>query len=450
MYSSDDARSGEQPLRQPAAAADSPAAATDSSAALNRLRSIARLRTADAGAYGVSREELERLKDVVDENLRKYHRHYDDDDDGPPPRSTGRKRPHVDPYIGQILDGLNGERHADGEISRRPTQQRPQMLPVRRKIIRHTVLAGPSNANRRMYGGVDGSSRIEWTSPWADYFPILINDPFQSVMNSFSEIIEYGPAADICRHGTALTATATAGDADRPDGSSRLKRSRRHATDEEKGLLRPSRPNQAAATTTEQPKLHWGGERPAAGEHNGDTGPQIKRLVVRRGGVAIAGPGGIATAGTGGTAIVGPGGTAYSTKDTASAGSSDVPAAGVSMAGYGPYVMQRGPPPPPPPGPYATYPYNGYADGGGTAVLSSDGVTYTFPVPSRGLTAAGTGSGGPSAPHAGRQISLPDGAKLIATGPIVYYNPQPAKRSRKGKKLSPRDRKRGSAVGARR
>lgn len=462
MYSSDDNLPSEQPQRQPSTTADSPTTAADSSTALNRLRSIARLRTADAGAYGMSREELEELKDVVDENLRKYHRHYDD---GGLPRPAGKKRPHVDPYIGQILDELNGERHTDGygEMFRRTTQQRPQTLPVRRKIIRHTVFAGPSNSNRRMYGGsVDGSSRIEWTSPWADYFPILINDPFQSVMNSFSEIIEYGPAADICRHATALTTAAAAagdGDVDKPDGSRklRLKRSRRHATtDEEKGLLRPLRPNHTAAaaamTTTEQPKLHWGGERPVAGEHNGDMGPQIKRLVVRRGGVAIAGPGGIATAGTGGTAIVGPGGTAYSTKDTASAGSSDAPAAGVSMAGYGPHVIQRSPPPPPPPGLFATHPYNAYgtvADGG-TAVLSSDGVTYTFPVPSRGLTAAGTVNG-PTASHtgpAGRQISLPDGAKLIATGPIVYYNPEPKKRSRKGRKLSSHDRKSASAVGA--
>jgi hypothetical protein len=50
-----------------------------------------------------------------------------------------------------------------------------------------------------------------------------------------------------------------------------------------------------------------------ASSRNGreNSGPQIMRLKVRKGGVAIAGPGGIATAGAGGTAIVGPGGTAY-------------------------------------------------------------------------------------------------------------------------------------------
>lgn len=36
----------------------------------------------------------------------------------------------------------------------------------------------------------------------------------------------------------------------------------------------------------------------------------IQRLRVREGGIAIAGPGGVATAGSGGTAIVGPGGIA--------------------------------------------------------------------------------------------------------------------------------------------
>lgn len=415
----------------------------------------------------ISREELEALKELLDKNLLRYQSY-----DG---HSASGRRPN-EPYIGQILHSLNGELHQnnnnhyyDGSmlVQRQPNQYQ---VPIRRKIIRHAVFATPlsggvgSSGANRVYGG-DGSSRIEWSSPWADYFPILIKDPFQTMMNSISEIIEYGPAADICRHTTAasgddggeagrLNGVRDIGTRIRPDS---LKRSRRNtAEDDEKGVLnhvRPFRPHHAGTTTTtttEQPKVYrWGAPDKPVGEHNGDTGPQIKRLVVRRGGVAIAGPGGIATAGSGGTAIVGPGGSAYSTKDSASGATSDVQAAaqlpGISMAGYGPHTVQV------PPGYFAAYPqpHGGYARStGGTAVLSSDGVTYTFPVPSRGLTTTAT-SGEPSyAASTARQINLPDGAKLIATGPIVYYNPERRKRSRKGRKSSssagPNATKRGS------
>jgi len=218
-------------------------------------------------------------------------------------------------------------------------------------------------------------------------------------------------------------------------------------SEEEKGaLLNHVRPFKHTTTTTTTPSepsklFGWSPDREAT-EHNGDTGPQIKRLVVRRGGVAIAGPGGIATAGSGGTAIVGPGGSAYSNKHTAAGSSADVPvpAGGISMAGHGPQMVQA------PTGYSAPYPMqnNGFArsfdagaGAGGTAYLSTDGVAYTFPTPSRGLTVSQRRrSGGDS-----REISLPDGAKLIATGPIVYYNPEPSvrKKSRKNKKSAKHD-----------
>ncbi|KAJ8930695.1 hypothetical protein NQ314_016460 [Rhamnusium bicolor] len=49
---------------------------------------------------------------------------------------------------------------------------------------------------------------------------------------------------------------------------------------------------------------------------NTGSGIFIHKLKVRKGGVAIAGPGGIATAGSGGTAIVGPNGVAYTHPDS--------------------------------------------------------------------------------------------------------------------------------------
>ncbi|XP_025416192.1 uncharacterized protein LOC112687608 isoform X2 [Sipha flava] len=456
---------------------------TESSTAenvLDRLKSLARLRMADtqrpsAATDTFSREELEALRELLDRNLRKYQ-NYD------AYSANGRKRPANDPYTGQIVqkpqntghqsvtgnrqdghDHSNNNENGDDEMKRVESQQ----MPIRRKIIRRTVFAMPlgrsgvGNDMNRLYGGdADDLGRINWSSPWADYFPILIKDPLQTMMNSFSEIIEYGPAADICKRaeptGGSGRGARTSRSAVRP---ATLKRSRRNtgsAAVEEKGVLnhvRPYKPHgHHTSTTTEAPKLyHWTTDRQAA-EHNGDMGPQIKRLVVRRGGVAIAGPGGIATAGSGGTAIVGPGGSAYSSKDTASGATADAQQpSGISMAGHGPQMVQA------PLGYYAPYPqqqqqYNGgfgrSVDGGGTAVLSADGATYTFPAASRGLTAAGrwTGGDGDARPYAAstaREIVLPDGAKLIATGPIVYYNPEPLsrKKSRKGKKGGAKSRR---------
>lgn len=489
---------------------------------LTRLKSIAHLRTADMKKPTVdtmTREELEALRDLLDKNLQKYQNYNE---------HSFRKRPN-DPYIGQILQNLNGDRQSDGDgyhnhnhnhNNMMVEQQQYRQMPVRRKIIRHTVFASPlggaggdGNSNRVMYGNGDMVSRIDWSSPFAEYFPILIKDPFQTMMNSFSEIIEYGPAADICRHATRggsdedlnrlddgaagndVRKSRMPGDGTRmseADGTgpeSRLRRSRRNTgaatgassaavvggSEDGKGVLshvRPLRPHLlhgSTTSTTEQPKHYWVPDKSAA-EHNGDTGPQIKRLVVRRCGVAIAGPGGIATAGSGGTAIVGPGGSAYSSKDTASGATSDSApiSPGVSMAGYGPQVMQA------PQGYFAGYPHGGFgrsAGGravgtGGTAVLSSDGVAYTFPVPSRGLTVTGGRPTDrrndrdikPYASSSAREITLPDGAKLIATGPIVYYNPEPSspatvvvqrKKWRKGKKSSSLSKKRRGINGRR-
>lgn len=469
MYSRDDADVGAQ--RE----------STTENAPLNRLKSIARLRMAETprSSDAMSREELlEAVRELLEKNLRMYQDDHGDDERS---AAAGRRRGPSDPYIGQILHDLNGSSNDDdddrehyyhdgsGGFVRRRSNQQHLRVPIRRKIVRHAVFATPlqsgGNAIRQAYA--DGPSRIEWSSPWADYFPILIKDPFQTMVNSISEIIEYGPAADICR----LRAAGGGGDdvADGPDGSVRgpsrvsggpedtRRRSRRNvAADEEKGVLnrvKPFRPHHGTltTTTTDSPNAYrWGGSGnpdKAVGEHNGDTGPQIKRLVVRRGGVAIAGPGGIATAGSGGTAIVGPGGTAYSTKSSAFGATPDVPAAamarlpaGISMAGHGPHAVPQDYYAPYPALPAGGYGRSADSAAGGTAVLSADGVAYTFPVPSRGLTAAGPGQ--PSS--AVREIELPDGAKLIATGPIVYYNPEPTKGSRKGRNASPAGKSDGS------
>lgn len=111
-----------------------------------------------------------------------------------------------------------------------------------------------------------------------DYFPILINNPFNEIWAGITNIVEYGPAADVCR-----------------------KNKKARVADEDS----------STETIIDLPSrgiLHVGNKKD-------EIFPKFARLKVRRGGVAIAGPGGIATAGSGGTAIVGPGGTAYTTRE---------------------------------------------------------------------------------------------------------------------------------------
>lgn len=69
------------------------------------------------------------------------------------------------------------------------------------------------------------------------------------------------------------------------------------------------------------------GSRKVFSKDNTGNGIFIQKLKVRKGGVAIAGPGGIATAGSGGTAIVGPNGVAYTHPD------------GLAIAGSGTKVV---------------------------------------------------------------------------------------------------------------
>lgn len=121
------------------------------------------------------------------------------------------------------------------------------------------------------------NTKSEHTRIFDDYFPFVVNNPFNEIWAGITNIIEYGPSADVCR------------------------RDKKH---------RDTDDDATTETVIDLPsrKISFGGSK-------NDDWPKIARLKVRRGGVAIAGPGGIATAGSGGTAIVGPGGTAYTTRE---------------------------------------------------------------------------------------------------------------------------------------
>lgn len=164
-------------------------------------------------------------------------------------------------------------------------------------------------------------------------------------------------------------------------------------------------------------------EKPAHGLRQGtDVGPQISKLIVRRGGVAIAGAGGIATAGSGGTAIVGPGGTAFTTP--ASAG-------GVAMVGPGGKVVKV---------PDLTNVLYGRtaqvaATGAGHATFANkEGEVFTtsdstggvaLVNPAGGLFGLSDADGLEYGEKTGKtkEVQLPTGARLLTTGPIIYYNP---------------------------
>ncbi|KAL0266424.1 UNVERIFIED_CONTAM: hypothetical protein PYX00_008960 [Menopon gallinae] len=154
--------------------------------------------------------------------------------------------------------------------------------------------------------GVD--HRINW--PFAGYFPIVVNDPFlaayngitSGMYNTFSQMIEYGPDADICRkkeeryreEGRELKEVTLDAEVKLVRPKAEPKRRKRETTGIELSFRNGDRVN----VEVEEPKSSRRGTgRPS--------------LVLRKGGIAIAGPGGAATAYTGGTAIVGPYGTVY-------------------------------------------------------------------------------------------------------------------------------------------
>ncbi|NP_001164467.1 uncharacterized protein LOC100327241 [Bombyx mori] len=196
--------------------------------------------------------------------------------------------------------------------------------------------------------------QFQW--PFASFFPVLIRDPFISILNGggWNSFIEYGQNADVCtrkqkaaekdillqdnvleneetlndnkfklidrlnsREGRAIKKRTI------PHGSGHqviedtkfMKISRTKPTTTQRPFQITKLDHKTKTSTSEEGDLRFpfgdftwfGNKKPVAPS----PGFFINRLKVRRGGVAIAGPGGVATAGKGGTAIVGPGGLAY-------------------------------------------------------------------------------------------------------------------------------------------
>jgi hypothetical protein len=243
---------------------------------------------------------------------------------------------------------------------------------------------------RLIHNELQYASRLDW--PLAGYFPIVIKDPFFSMYNMLTNMIEYGPEADVCkktksfRQGRSKSLSAKdesiTGSGEEMSGKIFIMEN-----GELKEISMNGNPLQNGRKMSEEVSTEDKEEERGNKDENqntevimetggkGNGGPFITRLMVRKGGVSIAGPGGIATASSGGTAIVGPGGVAYTSPN------------GLAVVGPGGKVV-------------------GLPSGADLSVLTSQ------------IAASDTNNG--STP---RFLNIPPGGKVVATGPVVYFHP---------------------------
>ncbi|XP_031338836.1 uncharacterized protein LOC116167584 isoform X1 [Photinus pyralis] len=179
-------------------------------------------------------------------------------------------------------------------------------------------------------------------SPLTSYFPIVIKDPIQQLMNAFASMIEYGPPGNNAPPPAAAPCSTVKAEKKEETGKELVIEDLRLSNDNQnpfrftltvdtddtsRDLKNPTvRVNNKLATILSNNKegdlkanifpLGMKEKTKNISQDNTGNGIFVQRLRVREGGIAIAGPGGIATAGTGGTAIVGPDGYAYTQPDS--------------------------------------------------------------------------------------------------------------------------------------
>lgn len=285
------------------------------------------------------------------------------------------------------------------------TYQPQANLPYMQSFVHHPLRGAPSLVDlpktRFIYNGPQYSSRIQW--PLANYFPIVIKDPFLSMYSMFTNMIEYGPEADVCKKTKSFRQgrnTLMLSDEDESVTKTKEVVAGKVLNMENGGWMEISKdgiPLREERKTPDDVTKEDKAERDDEKDHddekkkkkeedestevimqaggNGNAGPYITRLLVRKGGVSIAGPGGIATAGSGGTAIVGPGGVAYTSPN------------GLAVVGPGGKVVSL-------------------PTGADLSVLTSK------------ITSSSSNSDG-STPR----FHIPPGGKVVATGPVVYFHP---------------------------
>lgn len=242
--------------------------------------------------------------------------------------------------------------------------------------------------------------QIQW--PWQQFFPIIIKDPIMQMFNAMTSMVEYGPTATcpgkegversekslkenttdqvkITKNPVVFTLnfqTPVVNVAERKEKATKGETKRVTIKKPDDSIQSPPErdPDDAIDSEAEDIILDSNIKKDDGILHNNNkkffskdntgSGIFIHKIKVRKGGVAIAGPGGIATAGSGGTAIVGPNGFAYTHPDS------------LAIAGSGSKVIAVDP-----------------------SVSLSDVVNKTR-----------------------KDGSMPRQGKLVAIGPVVYYN----------------------------
>ncbi|KAJ0180147.1 hypothetical protein K1T71_004738 [Dendrolimus kikuchii] len=305
------------------------------------------------GGYIMDKEILEKLQEII---------------------SSGKLHglPHQDNYNHDAAENTNDIRY-----SRQMTYP-SNLLPISPYVMNMPVIVIPGGMNpnymnvnnfNKLRDGYEGQGESPFQWNLAQFFPILIRDPLLSIMNGggWSNFIEYGQSADICRKQKSIDENIKDRQIEEnvkanlqgelfqryidlnpiTETMDRQSRSlkKRTVSQEAQPEIDNNKNNKKTITkkptTTRRPifsiqqlqqlvdpgskddvRFGWFSGNNDNNNANNDNVDQrkpvgvptpgffINRLRVRKGGVAIAGPGGVATAGRGGTAIVGPGGTA--------------------------------------------------------------------------------------------------------------------------------------------
>lgn len=265
-------------------------------------------------------------------------------------RSTNFQAPPPYPYFNPL------------EVNPEPSIYQDEQVPpgqyIKRKIIHQESLFVPNPAyippqqqtvdniknimgNAYYQSQTPQLTRQSWQWPLGNMFPIIFKDPFTHMMNAMTTIVEYGPDAgkpkpcakslDESVEENPNYPTIDIEDlliTNNPDDPVELNLSIKPKARKEKKqdpslIEETSKEDNSSEESSEEESdktsgiaLSQDGTKKLFSKDNTGDGIFVQKIKVRKGGVAIAGPGGIATAGSGGTAIVGPNGFAYTQPDS--------------------------------------------------------------------------------------------------------------------------------------
>lgn len=333
------------------------------------------------------------------------------------------------PFPGQLLNGIPQHLQAFNSIDRNSIYSNPAYSAINNRFASlPSVYLQPPQLPLQYYQTLNPplNRDVQYPWPFAQFFPILIKDPFITALGGFTEpIIQNGPQADLC---------SKENDKSKPKITGRSKSDKRRGKNlkvdslnnktvivemvpknstknenyddddiedeegESKVLFFPLKYNKKGDKNKddEQGKIRLPFRTKMSPDVVENPGFYINRLRVRKGGVAIAGPYGIATAGSGGTAIVGPDGVAYTKPD------------GLAIAGPGAKVV--------------SLPENLNLGKLVEKLSKQKIVDSNFDDEGSGTSIEGEYVQKEEGNRT-KRIFIPKGGKIVATGPTIYKNP---------------------------